>query len=101
MAKHKDEESEVKPKAHKAEKAPKEEKPKLTGVERFRDEFGLAGELKPLKWTKPSGSIFRISGKDGVLCYEDGDIVELPASEAGVLCGELKALRPNDQIQLI
>lgn len=86
---------------------PKEEAPvavaktPLTGVERFRAEFQISGDVKPLKWEPLKEGHLRLFSPQGVLCYEDGTQVHLPAGEASQLASELRAIRPRDNIQLI
>lgn len=73
----------------------------LTGVERFRAEFQIGGDIKPLKWDALKAGRLRIFSPQGVLCYADGTQVHLTAEEAGQLASELRAIRPRDNIQLI
>lgn len=71
-----------------------------TPVERFHAEF-LLGEVRPLNWKPVLGATAKILSKHGLLCFADGSEVELPTAEASDLVSQLKAIRPNDNIQLI
>lgn len=89
--------------AEEAEKAPEPipEPEPLTGVARFKAEFSIGSDIRPLRWEPVNGANLRIMSTHGVLCFADGSQVSLPAAEAGTLASELKAIRPRDNIQLI
>lgn len=94
-------------KAQKVQKENEAEKPEapapepLTGVARFKSEFQLSSDVRPLRWEPVSNGNLRIFSPLGILCYADGSQVQLPAEEASQLASELRAIRPRDNIQLI